>query len=173
MKPIVLVISGISGSGKSTLAFRVHDWLKASHQLVRIMDGDETRSFFDGALAYSPEDRLMVSKILAFGAACLHQQGVHVILATMLSQPGARAFLRSKVDFLEVFLDPDLEAVVEHDVKGVYQDNLSKKEPQLVGHDLTFSKPEQPDLVIHTHQETVEQSFNKIIDFLKAHLHGS
>ena len=132
----VLVISGISGAGKSRLGEALRDFLSGRGRKVAVLDGDSIRSFFIGDLNYSPEDRLMVSKTLAFGAYQLSEQGVDVILATMLSQPGAREFMEKNLEFHEIFLDACFDSCVDNDRKGVYKNNLSKKTPNIVGFDL-------------------------------------
>jgi len=162
----VLVISGISGAGKSTLAEALQELLHARGRNVVIHDGDTLRTFFDGALLYSSEDRLMVSKVLVYAASVLSEQGVDVILATMLSQEGAREFLADRVKFTEVHLEVDLEHVAEKDVKGVYKKSFDRETPNLVGHDLDFHAPREPDLTIQTHVETPEQSLDTIVQFL-------
>lgn len=162
----VLVISGISGAGKSTLAEGLQKILSARGRNIVVHDGDTLRTFFDGALQYSGEDRLMVSKVLVYAASVLSEQGVDVILATMLSQEGARDFLAVRLQFTEVHLEVDLEHVAEKDVKGVYKKSLDREIPNLVGHDLDFHAPREPDLTLQTHVETPEQSLDKIIHFL-------
>jgi len=161
------VLSGISGAGKSTLGMALGDYLTDRGRKVTIMDGDSLRKFFDGEFRYSARDRLMVSRILAYGAHLLSGQGIDVILATMLSQPGARDFLSKNVDFVEVFLDVKLEQCIQTDPKEVYKENLGKSTPDVVGYDLHFSRPRDPDLTIETHVEPPSESLHRIIEFLK------
>lgn len=174
----VIVISGLSGAGKSTLGERLQKLLQAEGQKVSLIDGDTLRNFFEGGLGYSGVDRLLVSKIMAYSAAQLSQQGVYVILATMLSQEGARAFLHRKAPFIEIFLDADFSTCRENDIKGVYKNNMTIAQPNIVGHDIGFSKPENPDLVLKTHCISIDESFNQMVDFLcdknilSAHLLG-
>ena len=169
MKDIkVLVISGISGAGKSTLGEGLRDHLESLGQKVKVLDGDMMRTFFDGELKYSSKDRLMVSKILAHVAFHLSSQGIFVILATMLSQPGAREFLGQKVKFKEIFLDAKLELCMKNDKKQIYKNALSLDKPNIVGHDLGFSKPQEADLVLKTHVESPEESLKKIIYYLSS-----
>ena len=161
-----LVISGISGAGKSTLAEMLKNDMSSRGTKCTIIDGDSCRSFFEGALQYSANDRLMVSKVLSYAAFLLNAADGYVILATMLSQPGAREFLRAKVSFTEIFLDVSLDACVKNDAKGVYEHALTKEKPEVVGHDLLLATPTQPDLVIQTHLETPQKSFSRITHFL-------
>ena len=162
------MISGISGAGKSRLGEALRDFLSGRGRKVAVLDGDSIRSFFIGDLNYSPEDRLMVSKTLAFGAYQLSEQGVDVILATMLSQPGAREFMEKNLEFHEIFLDACFDSCVDNDRKGVYKNNLSKKTPNIVGFDLEMARPKNPDITIQTHMEPPEQSLKRIIEFLRS-----
>lgn len=163
----VLLISGISGAGKSTLANKLKSYLAEKGQETLVIDGDSMREFFEGDYKYSAEERLQVSKIITYGASLLAEAKANVILASMFSQPGAREFLNRKLDVVEVFLDATLEDCKDNDVKDVYKKQLAEESPELVGHDLEYSRPSSPDLILNTHQETVEESFEKLIGFLK------
>ena len=168
MKGDVLVISGLSGAGKSTLALELSKYLESSGRTVSIHDGDSLREFFDGTLQYSAADRLMVSKILVYAANVLSQQGIDVILSTMLSQSGARTFLQEHISFTEIHLVADFEQVSGNDVKGVYKDMNACPNPEIVGHDLEFTTPLEPDLLLTTDKESVEESMNKMLAFLRS-----
>ena len=168
MRGDVIVISGVSGAGKSTLAAALRSYLVNQGRNVSVLDGDSCRSFFSGALLYSPADRLMVSKVLGYGADLLAAAGVDVILATMFSQPGARDFVKQKLPFAEIFLDAPLEECMKKDVKQLYAERMAEATPELVGVDLSFHSPSDPDLVIPTHRESVEQSLERIVSFLRA-----
>ncbi len=167
MKGDVIVISGISGAGKSTLAAALKSELESRGRTVRVMDGDSCRHFFSGALLYSPSDRLMVSKVLGYGASLLADAGIDVILATMFSQPGARDFVKERVPFVEIFLDAPLDDCINKDVKQLYAERLAAEKPELVGVDLVFDSPPAPDLVVPTHRESVEASLERIVTFLR------
>lgn len=164
----VIVISGISGAGKSVLGEALRDFLSGRGRKAAVIDGDSIRSFFSNDLKYSPEDRLMVSKILTFGAHLLSEEGVDVILATMLSQPGAREFMENNLDFHEIFLDACFDNCANNDRKGVYRNNLCNETPNIVGLDLHMAKPNNPDLTIQTHLEKPEQSLKRLIEFLRS-----
>lgn len=167
MKGDILVISGISGAGKSVLGEALREYLVSRSRNVTVLDGDSMRAFFHGETKYSPEERLMVSKTLAYGAHLLSENGVDVILATMLSQPGAREFLEKNLSFNEIFLDAVFDACADNDRKGVYRENLSRENPNIVGFDLQMARPPNPDMVIRTHAESAEQSLERIIAFLR------
>ena len=58
-----------------------------------------------------------------------------------------------------------IELARKHDVQQMYQNNLGKTE--IVGIDLEFEAPKQSDLVIHTDEETEEESFGKVLAYLR------
>jgi len=166
MKSEIIVFTGLSGAGKSTLGGMLKDFLAAQGRQATLLDGDSLRTFFDGALAYESKDRLMVSKILVYAATLLAKNGTDVILATMLSQPGARDFLRERSGYVEFFCDAEFEDCASKDIKNLYRENMASENPNIVGHDLHFQHPEAPDLVIKTHKQTPEQSFRQVLDYL-------
>ena len=164
----IIVFSGLSGSGKSTLGGMLQEFLTARGRRVAVLDGDSLREFFDGALGYSGEDRLMVSKILVYAATRLAAHETDVILATMLSQPGAREFLKKHAEFVEVFCDAELDHVMQKDTKHVYRDGMTSETPNVVGYDLAFEPPTSPDLVIQPHTQLPEEGFQQVVRLLRS-----
>jgi adenylylsulfate kinase-like enzyme len=164
----IIVFSGISGSGKSTLGEMLQDFLTKRGRRVVLLDGDSLRDFFEGSLGYSGEDRLMVSKILAYVAIILAAQNTDVILATMLSQAGARDFFKKKASFIEIFCDAELDQVMKNDTKKVYREAMASEVPNIVGHDLAFERPKFPDLTIKSHERSIEGSFQQVVQFLRS-----
>ena len=162
----VLVISGISGAGKTVLADGLKEVLIKKGGKVAVLDGDNLRTFFGGILKYSVEERIMVSKILTHSAYLLSKNGINVIMATMLSQREAREFINEKIDYYEIHLKAELSDCIDNDPKGIYENNLNVEKPNIVGHDIDFHPSENPDLIIHTHSETPQDSLKRIIKFL-------
>lgn len=164
----VLIISGLSGAGKSTMAEGLRTHLESRGRNVSVHDGDSLRSFFDGIFAYTPDDRLMVSKLLVLVASALIERNIDVILATMLSQPGAREFLNLRIpDAIEIHLETSLAEVVKNDAKGLYASNKKNAESAIVGLNQTFAVPTAPDFTIRTHQEPPEHSLKRMIVYLQ------
>lgn len=53
-----------------------------------------------------------------------------------------------------------------NDVKGMYQANVGKT--QIVGIDATFDPPQHPDLVLDVDQQTEEETYQAILDYITA-----
>jgi len=162
----VILINGISGSGKTTLALKLQDFLKNRGRSVYLIDGDMSRKFFDYDLDYSQESRFMYFKRNSFGTYLLSINGVDVILALSVNTSDLRNFIKNRMDFMEFFLDADIKDCIKNDLKGVYKRNMHLEKPFILGIDIPFEKPENPDLILYPYRETPEESFRKITDFL-------
>jgi len=63
---------------------------------------------------------------------------------------------------------PDsFKAVIERDPKGLYEKALAGEITGFTGVDDPYEPPENPEIVVHTDQETVEESTGKILAFLE------
>ena len=163
----IIFFNGLSGSGKTTLAEKLVTCFREKQKPVYLLDGDVTREFFGNDLGFTHEDRLQAGKRNAFGAKLLSDNGINVILAAMISNNELREFHESKLDFLEIFLDADINDCIKNDPKGIYIQALQKENPQMSGYDLNFYNPKNPALTLYPYKETPEESFQKLCDFLK------
>ena len=163
----IIFFNGLSGSGKTTLAKKLVTWFRKRKKSVYFLDGDVTREFFGNDLGFTHNDRLRAGKRNAFGAKLVSDNGINVILAAMISNNELREFHESKLDFLEIFLDADINDCIKNDPKGIYAQALQKENPQMSGYDLKFYNPKNPALTLYPYKETPEESFQKLCDFLK------
>jgi hypothetical protein len=69
-------------------------------------------------------------------------------------------------EFLEVFVDTPLQVAEGRDVKGLYKKALSGQIPQFTGISDPYEEPENPELVVHTHKESLDESALKILETL-------
>ncbi len=78
-----------------------------------------------------------------------------------------RDFARDKFDdYHEIYLHKNINIAKSNDVKGVYKDNLNVT--SIVGVDMIFEEPQHSNLIIEVDKEDVEESFQKIIKYLKS-----
>ncbi len=163
----IFLVTGLSGAGKSTLGRAITNMLKETGKKVYFLDGDNVREFF-GTMGQLTEDhRLEQGKRLAFAAHLLSTNNVDVIIGVTLGQKYLRDYMKSKIDFMEIFLDADVNDCIKNDPNGFYAERLKLEKPMLRGVDLPFEKPENPDLVVHPYKESVEESLVKVKNFLK------
>lgn len=145
---MVLWLIGLSGSGKSTLAKEIHRRLKATHPNTVLLDGDEVREVFGKSAGHTVEGRQLNAERITRLCQLLDRQGIHVVCAILSlfheSQRWNREHLR---DYFEVYLEAPMDQLVARDSKGLYRAALRGEITDVVGVDIPFSPPRQPDLV--------------------------
>ncbi|MBI3985449.1 MAG: adenylyl-sulfate kinase, partial [Lentisphaerae bacterium] len=164
----LFLLTGLSGSGKSTLGHLLVNHLNQyGVRNAYLLDGDAARAFFDGDSAFDAEARDAMTRRMAFAALTMTQNNVDVVMANIAGLRATRRFLRRKfADFIEIFLDVDLDTLIRNDVKGLYKTRLAAERPMLVGVDIPYERPESPELAVFPHRETPEDSLKRILEFL-------
>jgi len=164
----VLWMTGLSGSGKTTLANLVEAELKRRHMRVERLDGDVVRQSLTADLGFSKEDRDKNIQRVTFVAKLLSRNGVAVITAFISPYRATRDWVRREVTrFIEVFVDCPLEECIRRDVKGLYAKAIAGQIPEFTGISDPYEPPLNPEIVVHTDRETVEQSLAKIMGYLE------
>lgn len=167
----VLWLTGLSGAGKSTLATALTDELRAERP-VEVLDGDEVRTHLSKGLGFSKEDRDTNVLRIAWVACTLARNGVAVITAAISPYRGAREKARdlaeeSGTPFVEVHVDAPLATLVERDVKGLYKKALAGEITGFTGVSDPYEAPERPEIRISSDQETVAESVERVLSFLR------
>ena len=127
------------------------------------------RDFFEQKFRYSREDRDLVTKQIAFSAYLLVENGVDVIVANIAGSYSIRDFLRRKwKQYIQVYLDADVNDCISNDSKGIYKKHLQLKNPQLLGVDIPYERPRKPDVIVYPYKENVEASVERIISYLNS-----
>jgi adenylylsulfate kinase-like enzyme len=65
--------------------------------------------------------------------------------------------------FVEVFVKASLDSLISRDVKGLYKKALAGEITQFTGVSDPYEEPLDPDLVVETDRETIEESAAKIL----------
>jgi adenylylsulfate kinase len=69
-------------------------------------------------------------------------------------------------DFYEVYINAPFEVCEQRDVKGLYAKARKGEIKNFTGLDAPFEAPENPALEVKTHTEPLEQSINKVVEFM-------
>jgi adenylyl-sulfate kinase len=161
--------TGLSGAGKSTLAGIIEQRLRERGNNVEVLDGDVVRTHLSKGLGFSREDRDTNIKRIAFVCNLLTRNGVICISAAIAPYKEAREWARQEIgNFLEVYVNCPLEVCRQRDVKGLYKLVDEGKIKNFTGVDDPYEAPENPDLVVETSKETIEESVQKIFAKLEA-----
>lgn len=166
-KGFTLWFTGLSGSGKSTVSSIVGDRLRARDAKVEILDGDVVRTHLSKGLGFSKEDRDINIRRIGFVCELLSRNGVIAIGAAISPYRAVRDEIRSRIpNFVEVYVECPLDALVARDVKGLYKKALSGEIPQFTGVSDPYEPPVNPEVTLHTAVETPEQSADKVCEAL-------
>ena len=68
--------------------------------------------------------------------------------------------------FVEVFVEAPLEVVEERDTKGLYKKARAGEIKNFTGVSDPYEAPVNPEVTVHTGNEDIETSANKILDYL-------
>ena len=167
-KGFVLWLTGLSGSGKSTIAEIVEGELVARRIKVERLDGDIVRQGLTSDLGFSKEDRAKNIERVTFVAKLLSRNGVGCVCSFISPYQSVRDKVRIETtNFIEVFVDASLDAVIGRDVKGLYKKAIAGEIPNFTGISDPYEAPEEPDLRIQTDDETPLESANQILEYLE------
>jgi adenylyl-sulfate kinase len=160
----VLWMTGLSGAGKTTIALELLRQLDGRNLKLERLDGDVVRESLTKDLGFTAEDRQKNIERVTFVAKLLSRNGVGCICSFISPYQSVRDHVRAETsNFLEVFVDAPLEVVIGRDVKGMYKKAIAGEIPNFTGISDPFEAPENPDIHVHTDQESVSESAAKII----------
>lgn len=171
-KGCTLWFTGLSGSGKSTVAVALESELLKRSKLSYRLDGDNIRLGINKNLGFSDADR--TENIRRVGEVSKLFADARVIVLSSFISPfkSDRDIVREahrveNLPFLEIYVDYSLACAESRDPKGLYKMARAGKIPDFTGIDSPYEQPEQPDIHIHTDQQSVEQEVAIIISELE------
>jgi len=167
-KPATVWLTGLSGSGKSTIARLLESKLFERGIHAYILDGDNLRHGLNSDLGFSPDDRCENIRRAAEVAKLMNNAGIVVIAAFISPYRKDREQAAGIVEknFLEIYVDADIEVCKKRDPKGLYAKFANGKIAGLTGVDAPYEKPEKPSLHLKTDKEAVEESVERILERL-------
>ncbi|HNP85910.1 MAG TPA: adenylyl-sulfate kinase [Kouleothrix sp.] len=164
-----LWFTGLSGAGKSTISEIVERELRALGRKVEVLDGDVVRTHLSKGLGFSKEDRDTNIRRIGWVCEVLSRNDVIAIAAAISPYRAVRDEVRERHGgrFIEIFMDVPLEVAIERDVKGLYKKALAGEIKGFTGVDDPYEPPLDPELIIHTDQETPQASAARILTALR------
>ena len=150
---MVIWLVGMYASGKSTLAEEIKGILEKENNNVLVLNGGDIRQILGGDLSYSLEDRKRNAERVSRICKYLSDQGMVVICAILSIFEETRKWNRDNIDrYHEVFVDVSLNNLLLRDTKHVYRKALNGEAEHVVGVDIEFLKPRNPNIVIDNNQ---------------------
>jgi adenylylsulfate kinase len=169
-KGFTVWFTGLPSAGKSTLAELLAPELRQRGHGVEVLDGDVVRTHLCKGLGFSKEDRDTNIRRIGFVAHLLSRNGVAVICAAISPYREIRDENRALIgDFIEVYARCPLDVLLkERDVKGLYARALNGQIPNFTGVSDPYEEPLNPEVVVDTDPETIEESTGKVVAKLEA-----
>jgi bifunctional enzyme CysN/CysC len=166
-----LWFTGLPGAGKSTVAAAVEERLILAGQPAFLLDGDNLRHGLNGDLGFDEDARRENVRRTAHVARLLAESGT-IVLVSLVSPyaadrlAAAALHAADDLDFMEIFMDAPLELCEQRDPKGLYARARSGELAGLTGVGAPYEAPAEPDLVLGSHEETVEQEVERVMELL-------
>src|SRR5690606_7959564 len=165
----VLWFTGLSGSGKLTLALALEARLFAKGYHVYVLDGGHIHDGVNPNLGSEPEARAENIRRVGEVAALFADAGFLVITSFISPYRADRERARkaAREAFYEIFIDAPLEVCERRDPKGLYKRARAGEIPEFTGVSSPYEPPEQPELVIHTGERSVEECLSELMAYVE------
>ncbi|MFC4075774.1 adenylyl-sulfate kinase [Salinithrix halophila] len=170
----VLWFTGLSGSGKSTLANAVDRGLHDLGNRSYVLDGDNIRHGLNQGLGFSPEDRKENIRRIGEVSKLFVDSGQFALTAFISPYREDRDNVRALLDkgeFIEIYVKCSLDECERRDPKGLYGKARRGEIPEFTGISSPYEEPANPELTIPTDEWTIEESVQRVIDFLRQNGH--
>ena len=163
---MIIWLTGLSGSGKTTISNILYSKLKTCIPPLVKIDGDEIRELFNDTKTYDENSRYNQIKRIQRLALILSKQGLYVIVSALYCNPELMEWNRKNFkSYYEIYLDIPLDEIIKRDPKGLYEKAKNGKLKNVVGIDIEWHAPKNPDIVLKNIEfPKAEEMANEIIN---------
>ncbi len=163
-----LWFTGLPCSGKSAIADRLAEILKGRGLRVERLDGDIVRQSLTSDLGFSKADRDANIRRVTFVAKLLARNGVAVLTSFVSPYREIRDESRREIEhFVEAYAKCSLDTCIQRDVKGMYKKAIEGKIKEFTGISDPYEEPLNPEILVETDKETLEESTQKVLKRLE------
>ena len=174
-QPLLIWLSGLSGSGKSTIANKLEKKLYENGCLSYLLDGDNIRVGLNNDLGFTDEGRKENIRRIAEVSRLMIDAGLIVITAFISPFDKERELAKSLVlenNYFLVHVNCSVVKCEERDVKGLYKKARNGEIKNFTGIDSPYEIPKNPNLIVNTEKESINESVDKIFIAIKNKIKG-
>lgn len=134
-----------------------------------LLDGDNMRAGLNQDLDFSDASRKENIRRVAEVSKLMMDAGLIVLSAFISPFEEDRNLARHVVgseNFIEVFVDCPLDVCEQRDVKGLYKKARAGVVKNFTGITSPYERPLHPDVVVSTHQQTVAESLDVLMNHI-------
>jgi adenylylsulfate kinase len=157
---VIIWLVGLSGAGKTVIGRALHRQMKARNPATVLVDGDEIREVFRhdrGSEPYSVDGRRQNAERIRELCAWLDRQEIDVVCCILSIFEESHRWNREHYrEYFEVYVSAPMEVLVERNPKDLYRRAARGEETHVVGVDIEFTPPQEPDLVIENGADPVD-----------------
>ncbi|MBN2801458.1 MAG: adenylyl-sulfate kinase [Deltaproteobacteria bacterium] len=168
-KGATIWFTGLSGSGKSTLANALSVKLHNLGISTAVLDGDNIRYGLNKNLGFSPEDRKENVRRIGEVARLFSSNAIINLTAFISPYIEDRATARElqPESFIEVYCYADVSVCEKRDPKGLYKKVRAGEIESFTGINAPYEAPVNPEVIVDTGRQSIDECINKIVEFLK------
>lgn len=173
--PIIVQFTGLSGAGKTSIAQAVKTKLESLGLRTEVVDGDQYRQTICKGLGFSKEDRCENIRRLGLVAESFRRQNQIAIISAINPYDEVRQELKENYGAKTIWINCEVNVLIDRDTKGLYKrallpDGHPDKINNLTGINDTYEAPKDADLILYTSHETLEESTEKVFQFICSNL---
>ena len=168
-KSCTIWMSGLSGSGKSTIANQLETILNEQGYHTYTLDGDNTRLGLNKGLGFSEEDRIENIRRVAEVCKLMNEAGLIVICSFISPFEKNRTQAKEIIgeNFIEVFIDADLETCEMRDPKGLYKKARAGEIKDFTGISSPFESPSNAIILKNNTEEDLDRNVILLVNLIK------
>lgn len=162
-------ITGLSGSGKTTIAKGVERYLHSKGILNQLLDGDNIRVGISNNLTFTEGDRAENIRRIAEVSKLFMNCGIVTLNCFVSPTIAIRKIAKDiigKNNFIEVYINASVETCETRDIKGLYKKARVGEIKDFTGISAPFEAPENPELEVNTSELSIDDSVQKVIDYV-------
>ena len=168
-KSLTIWMTGLSGSGKSTIASKLEQNLNSLNYHTYVLDGDNTRLGLNKDLGFSEKERIENIRRVSEVCKLLNDAGIIVIASFIspleINRKQAREIIGN--NFIEVYIECDLQICEQRDPKGLYKKARSGEIKDFTGISSPFEIPTSAIVLKNNKIEDIDTNVNYLMDLIK------
>ncbi|ELZ81077.1 adenylylsulfate kinase [Haloferax elongans ATCC BAA-1513] len=146
---MIIWLIGLSSAGKTTVGRALYEKIKAERNDVLFLDGDHIRQVWGDDLGHTSEERYQNCWRYCRLGALFDEQNIHAVFCILSLFEEHRQWNRENLSsYFEVYVDVPMETLKQRDAKDLYARAESGDVENVVGVDIPFEEPQDPDLIL-------------------------